>query len=144
MAYLGVDIGSISTKAVVLDETGDVVARSYLWTEGDPLGAVKRVLAEVESQVASAGVEVTAVGTTGSARELIGAALGRPGAEGVLRGHDILVLREVVVVHQPDGDMLAVEAEGHRAFAPQPGRELFIGPYQAIATDGKHNRPKFI
>ncbi len=73
--YLGVDVGSISTKAVVLDENEQVVAGSYLWTEGDPLGALKRVLAEMEPQAAQAGAEVVAVGVTGSARELLGAAL---------------------------------------------------------------------
>lgn len=75
-AYLGVDVGSISTKAVVLDERAAVVAQSYLWTEGDPLGALKRVLAEMEPQASAAGAEVVAVGVTGSARELLGAALG--------------------------------------------------------------------
>ncbi len=75
MGFLGVDVGSISTKAAVIDDAGEVVARSYLWTEGDPLAAVKRVLAEVEPQAKAAGEDVVAVGVTGSARELIGAAL---------------------------------------------------------------------
>lgn len=75
-AYLGVDVGSISTKAVVIDDAEKVVASSYLWTEGDPLGAIKRVLEAMEPQATGAGAEVTAVGVTGSARELLGAALG--------------------------------------------------------------------
>ncbi|MHB8966501.1 MAG: acyl-CoA dehydratase activase [Coriobacteriia bacterium] len=73
--YLGVDIGSISTKGVVIDETNAILAESYLWTEGSPIAAVKRVLQEMEPQLAGADVEVVAVGTTGSARELIGAVL---------------------------------------------------------------------
>lgn len=74
-AYLGVDIGSISTKAAVIDAENNVLASSYLWTEGDPIGAVKRVLAEVQPQLAEE-IQVVSVGTTGSARELIGAVLG--------------------------------------------------------------------
>ncbi|KPU43576.1 R-phenyllactate dehydratase activator [Oxobacter pfennigii] len=72
--YLGVDIGSISTKAVVIDENDKLLAETYLWTEGDPIDAVKRVLAEIESQIQS-HVQVVSIGTTGSARELIGTIL---------------------------------------------------------------------
>lgn len=72
--YLGVDIGSISTKAVVVDSDGRILAESYLWTEGDPIDAVKRVLKEIEKQLPE-DVQVIAVGTTGSARELIGTIL---------------------------------------------------------------------
>ncbi len=85
--YLGVDIGSISTKAVVIDEAGEVVASSYLWTEGNPIGAVKRVLAELEPQVARAEVRVVAAGTTGSARELIGAVLGAQVVKNEITAH---------------------------------------------------------
>jgi len=72
--YLGIDIGSISTKAVVIDSDGKILAQNYLWTEGDPIDAVKRVLVEMESQLPG-DVKVVAVGTTGSARELIGSIL---------------------------------------------------------------------
>lgn len=41
-AYLGIDTGSISTKGVVIDENKKIIARSCLWTEGDPSGAVRR------------------------------------------------------------------------------------------------------
>ena len=38
-AYLGIDIGSISTKGVVIDDRSlHRGPRSYLWTEGDPAG----------------------------------------------------------------------------------------------------------
>ena len=32
-AFLGIDTGSISTKGVIIDEQGTILARSYLWTE---------------------------------------------------------------------------------------------------------------
>jgi predicted CoA-substrate-specific enzyme activase len=85
--YLGVDIGSISTKAVVIDEHGEIVESSYLWTEGNPIGAVKRVLHEIAGQLAGADVQVVAVGTTGSARELIGAVLGAQVVKNEITAH---------------------------------------------------------
>jgi len=73
--YLGVDIGSISTKAAVVDENNKILASTYLWTEGDPIGAVKRVLVEIKKQLEGKDVKIMGTGTTGSARELIGTIL---------------------------------------------------------------------
>ncbi len=70
--YLGIDIGSISTKGVVVDSDNNILAKEYLWTEGDPTGAVKKLLKALESQLNGKDVQIVAVGTTGSARKLIG------------------------------------------------------------------------
>lgn len=71
-AYLGIDIGSISTKGVVIDENRTIIARSYLWTEGNPTEASKNVVRELEAQLAEAGddFQIVGAGTTGSARRL--------------------------------------------------------------------------
>ena len=87
--YLGVDVGSISTKGVVIDAAGEVLARSYLWTEGNPVRAVKRVLAELESQMDGSDVGVVSVGTTGSARELTGAVLGAQVVKNEITAHAV-------------------------------------------------------
>ena len=77
--YLGFDIGSISTKAVIIDDHDKVYAHSYLWTEGNPVGATKRVLEDIKNQLKEGAedknIAIVGVGTTGSARELIGAVL---------------------------------------------------------------------
>ena len=67
--YLGVDIGSISTKAVIIDENNKIVDSIYIWTEGNPIGAVKEVISKLHKY------NVVSVGTTGSARKLIGTIL---------------------------------------------------------------------
>ena len=71
--YIGIDIGSISTKGVVVDSNKKIVASDYLWTEGDPMNAVKRLLKSLEKQIKDKDIKVVSVGTTGSARKLIGA-----------------------------------------------------------------------
>ncbi len=73
--YLGVDVGSISTNVVVLDESGDVWHESYLRTAGKPIDAVKQGLRELAARSGSA-LDVLGVGTTGSGRELIGEIVG--------------------------------------------------------------------
>lgn len=72
-AYLGIDIGSISTKGVVIDENKKILASVYLWTEGDPIGASKKVIAKLGEMLDQNEYKVVAAGTTGSARKLVGA-----------------------------------------------------------------------
>ncbi len=87
-AYMGVDIGSISTKAVVLDEANQILAQDYLWTEGNPIQAVKRLMESIERQLGKE-VAIAAVGTTGSARELIGTILGAVVVKNEITAHAI-------------------------------------------------------
>jgi len=48
--YLGVDIGSISTKGVIIDEDRKVVAHTYIWTDGNPMRAVKNIVKDLLGQ----------------------------------------------------------------------------------------------
>ncbi|SYZ73346.1 putative CoA enzyme activase [Candidatus Zixiibacteriota bacterium] len=69
--YLGIDVGSLSTNLVLIDKDKNVVARRYLMTEGRPIEAVRRGLAEIGAEVGDR-VKVIGVGTTGSGRYLTG------------------------------------------------------------------------
>ena len=74
-AYLGVDIGSISTKGVIIDEDNNIIASKYLYTEADPINAVKRLIKALKKDFDFKEYKVVSVGTTGSARKLIGTIL---------------------------------------------------------------------
>ena len=69
--YLGIDIGSISTKGVIIDDDNNIVASSYIWTEGNPKNAVTNLLENLKKEIKNKYV-VKGIGTTGSARKLIG------------------------------------------------------------------------
>ncbi|MDA8088377.1 MAG: acyl-CoA dehydratase activase, partial [Nitrospiraceae bacterium] len=69
-AYLGVDIGSISTNVVVIDEDKRVLAKRYLMTAGRPIEAVRRGLREVGGEIGDR-VVIKGAGTTGSGRYMI-------------------------------------------------------------------------
>lgn len=71
--YLGVDIGSISTKGVIIDEGFNILSSNYIWTEGNPIDAVKRLINTLNIPK---GYKLSGIGTTGSARKLIGLMLG--------------------------------------------------------------------
>ncbi len=87
--YLGIDIGSISTKGVVIDKDNNILASEYLWTEGDPMGAVKKLLKVLEKQLDGKDIEIVAVGTTGSARKLIGVMTGAVTVKNEITAHAI-------------------------------------------------------
>ena len=69
--YLGVDIGSISTKGVIIDDNNNIITSAYIWTEGNPVEAVKKLLNILKKDLPKDYV-VKGIGTTGSARKLIG------------------------------------------------------------------------
>jgi predicted CoA-substrate-specific enzyme activase len=70
-AYVGVDIGSISTNVVVIDRDKNVLARRYLMTASQPIEAVKEGLREVGEEIGDK-VIVKGAGSTGSGRYMTG------------------------------------------------------------------------
>lgn len=74
-AALGVDIGSVSTKAALVTEIDGefvVLASYYRRTNGDPLSAVRDTLAQIKKQIDEQGLQIgkIAAATTGSGRYL--------------------------------------------------------------------------
>jgi len=74
-AYLGIDIGSVSTNVVVIDEAGRVITEIYTATMGRPIEVVAGALSRIEEQWGES-LTIRGVGTTGSGRELIGELVG--------------------------------------------------------------------
>jgi predicted CoA-substrate-specific enzyme activase len=74
-AYLGVDVGSISTKAAVIDNQHRLLAKHYLMTAGNPLEAVRQALDAVGKKVYGK-VKILGAATTGSGRYLTGDFIG--------------------------------------------------------------------
>lgn len=87
--YLGLDIGSISTKGVVIDEENGFAASEYILTKGDPIGAVKNLLPILKSQLEDKDYTIKAVGVTGSARKLIGVMTGAAIVKNEITAHAI-------------------------------------------------------
>jgi predicted CoA-substrate-specific enzyme activase len=143
-AYLGIDVGSVTTKLVALDEAYHVLASLYLRTRGKPLEVVQQGLRQLE-QMLNGGVDVVGVGTTGSGRYLAGVVVGAdvikneitahavatsyfvPGVQTIIEigGQDskIIILREGVAV---DFAMNTVCAAGTGAFLDQQAARLSI------------------
>jgi predicted CoA-substrate-specific enzyme activase len=74
-AYLGIDVGSISTNVVVIDSNMRVLAREYLMTAGRPLEAITEGLRRVGARLQDR-IKVMGAATTGSGRYLTGDFIG--------------------------------------------------------------------
>ena len=74
-AYLGIDVGSVTTKFAVLDDNDELVTDLYLLTQGKPIDAVQQGLEQIKQQLPRA-VDIRGVAATGSARYLAGVIIG--------------------------------------------------------------------
>jgi predicted CoA-substrate-specific enzyme activase len=86
--YLGVDVGSVSTNFVILDEDLEVRAWVYRRTQGQPIVAVQRGLEELAEKL-DESVEIRGVGVTGSARYLTGVIVGADVVKNEITAHAV-------------------------------------------------------
>ncbi len=90
-AYLGIDVGSVTTKFAVLDEKGELISHSYLLTEGKPVTAVQHGLRQIQQQLPD-NVDICGVATTGSARYLAGIVVGADLVKNEITCHAVVSL----------------------------------------------------
>jgi predicted CoA-substrate-specific enzyme activase len=142
--YLGIDVGSITTKAIVIDEKDQVLAKIYLRNSGRPIEAIQQGMEALVAQLGGV-VPIAGVATTGSARHLAAYLVGADLIKNEITAHSIavvdlhpevktiieiggqdskiIVLREGVVV---DFAMNTVCAAGTGSFLDQQAARLGI------------------
>lgn len=71
--FIGIDGGSTSTKAVLLDERGDILCKSYQLSNGNPIQDTIEMFENLRGQVEAqnAKLEVLGVATTGYAKDIL-------------------------------------------------------------------------
>lgn len=158
-AYLGIDIGSISTKGVIIDKQNQILSGAYIWTEGDPIGASKRLLLLLEEQFDKSNYTITATGTTGSARKLVGDIVGATIVKNEITAHAIGTttfypdVRTILEIGGQDSKIILVEngvavdyamntlcAAGTGAFLSSQSKRLGVDveDFGKIALQSKH------
>src|SRR5437667_2336770 len=72
-AFIGIDGGSTSTKAVLLSENGEILCKSYQLSNGNPIQDTIEMFENLRGQVEAqnAKLEVLGVGTTGYAKDIL-------------------------------------------------------------------------
>src|SRR5260370_3600996 len=71
--FIGIDAGSTSTKAVVLDKEGEILCKTYQLSNGNPIQDTIEVFEKLRGQVETKGasLEILGVGTTGYAKDIV-------------------------------------------------------------------------
>jgi len=70
---LGIDVGSTTTKAVIMREKDDALLASiYLRTNGDPVGAARKCYSALLDKIGETEIEIIGLGVTGSGRQIVG------------------------------------------------------------------------
>ncbi len=71
--FIGIDAGSTSTKAVVLNREGNILCKTYQLSNGNPIQDTIEVFEKLLSQIETKGatLDVLGVGTTGYAKDIL-------------------------------------------------------------------------
>lgn len=113
--YLGIDIGSFSTKGVIINDKNEILAKDYIWTEGNPIGATKKLVALLEKQFDKNRYKIVATGTTGSARRLVGDVVGATIVKNEITAHAVATttfhpdVRTILEIGGQDSKLIIVE-----------------------------------
>jgi len=113
--YLGVDIGSTSTKAGIIDKDGTVLAKSYLMTAGRPVDAVKSVFKDMMG-LGAGRVTIMGAGVTGSGRYLVGSLIGAD-----LIRNEITAQTRAAAVLDPDADIIEIGGQDSKLVIKRNG-----------------------
>ncbi len=92
--YLGIDVGSVTTKSVVVDKDGELITHVYLLTQGKPVQMVQQGLTQIKQQLPK-GIDICGVATTGSARYLAGVIVGADLVKNEITSHAVATLRYI-------------------------------------------------
>ncbi len=86
--YLGIDVGSVSTNLALIDADNRVIAYEYLRTRGQPIKVVQEGLSLLVQRMPREA-DFGGLGVTGSARNLVGVAVGADVVKNEITAHAI-------------------------------------------------------
>lgn len=92
--YLGIDVGSVTTKFAALDKDSQLASSIYLRTQGKPIAMIQQGLRKMREELPP-GIVVRGMGATGSARYLIGVIVGADVIKNEITSQVVATLRYV-------------------------------------------------
>ncbi len=74
--FLGIDVGSLTTKIVAINQKNEVIFARYLRNEGGPLESIQKCFQQLAKEKPGPKMKIRGVGTTGSGRHLAAVTIG--------------------------------------------------------------------
>jgi predicted CoA-substrate-specific enzyme activase len=116
VGYLGVDVGSTSTKAVIMDESGtQLLGKNYLMTAGRPIEAIRQVFRNLLRDGAGK-VKIAGAGVTGSGRYLVGGFIGAD-----LIKNEITAQTRAAAEMDPEADIIEIGGQDSKLVIKRNG-----------------------
>ncbi len=84
--YIGIDVGSVTTKMALVNEAGELIWSKYLRTQGGPIDAIQQIFRRLYSEGFDK-LSIHGVGTTGSGRHLAAIMLGADTVKNEITAH---------------------------------------------------------
>ena len=69
--YLGIDVGSTTTKYALINEDREIIHKTYVPTQGKPIEVTQRLLSCIRDDIGKS-IEIVGTATTGSGRNVVG------------------------------------------------------------------------
>ena len=69
--YLGIDVGSTTTKYALINEEREIIHKDYVHTQGKPIEVTQRLLKTIHDEVGGK-IRIKGTATTGSGRNVVG------------------------------------------------------------------------
>jgi len=92
--YLGIDVGSVSTNLVVIDENDNVIFKLYLRTSGQPIKVLRNGMKIISEEFGN-NPYIKGVGTTGSGRQLASVIVGADIVKNEITAHAVAAQKAV-------------------------------------------------
>ncbi len=92
--FLGIDVGSVSTNVVVIDNDGTIIEKLYLRTQGQPIVTIQKGMKEMGEKLPG-DFKICGAGTTGSARNLTGIITGADVVKNEITSHAVAASNSV-------------------------------------------------
>ncbi|WP_326909077.1 acyl-CoA dehydratase activase [Sedimentibacter sp. MB31-C6] len=113
MYYLGVDVGSVSTDLVILDNSMNVIEKIYLRTRGNPINAIQEGFKILKNKYK--GIEIKGAGTTGSGRQIASTIIGADTVKNEITAHAVAALdknknvRTIIEIGGQDSKIIVIK-----------------------------------
>ncbi|SHG71553.1 CoA-substrate-specific enzyme activase, putative [Thermosyntropha lipolytica DSM 11003] len=114
ICYLGVDIGSVSSNFVLVDQRGKVREKIYLRTQGNPVKAIREGYMKIKEGI-EGKIDIRGVGTTGSGRHLASILLGADIVKNEITAHAVAAsylypdVRTIIEIGGQDSKIIIME-----------------------------------
>ncbi|MCX7922588.1 MAG: acyl-CoA dehydratase activase [Clostridia bacterium] len=92
--YIGIDVGSVSTNLVIIDENDKVIEKLYLRTSGQPINVLIKGM-QLLAEKFGKHIHIKGVGTTGSGRQLASVIVGADIVKNEITSHAVATQKTV-------------------------------------------------